>query len=726
MMHLSRLRTVWLLIPLAAATPARAQTPAQRTVIEAFRDSLERASDSSGLRVLETSLVQEVRRNRNNTLAHLRLGFLALRQADVGRTRYYEDAAAEFQWVTRVAPSWPYGWYGLGLAEYGLARIAPQSAAMTEAPGRWGKASAALARAVQADARFVDILVEDALHARQQRQAARAGIMLEAVRRVRQARALTPQVLAGLGVLEREFGDPGAALRAFETWLPAAGRSRGLALLEIARTRFVLGRGAGSEAYYDGAAFDDSATVHGYRDDLRPIASQGELADFDRTAGDQRVRFLRQFWGRRDAADLRADGERLREHYRRLHYARRTFPRYNPDRLIQLAPTFVALEEQVDDRGLIYVRHGDPDDRVQLRSLGMEPNESWRYTREEGDLVLHFVARHEPDVFRMVESLMDLAEAVPGRQAEEWTLESDRQEALLRSREPLSSVYGRQHQGGQDPLRDFLVAERAMGRASRVTATTSDSYRLRFAGSLGARSDLVVFPADSGAAHLHLAYAVPFTTLGAAWLGSGIPYPLRLRLVAWDAEGNRVAAVDSTVRPVTWTDGVEAWVAGTLTVPVPAGRLRVRAALQDWDSLGTVLPVRSVEVLSADAGTLWLSDLVIGTRATPWSAVLRGGERVVLNPTGRLGRQGEVELAYEVVARAGTRITSQVTLIRTDEAAGVVSSERRTVQVGGGRTVVRERLDPRRLRPGLYRVEVTVTDGAGGLSRRWREFELQR
>lgn len=725
-MPLSRLHTVWLLISLAAATPALAQTPAQRTVIEAFRDSLERASDSSGLRVLEASLVQEVRRNRNNTLAHLRLGFLALRLADVGRTRYYEDAAAEFQWVTRVAPSWPYGWYGLGLAEYGLARIGPQPASMTEAPGPYGKASAALARAVQADARFVDLLVEDALHARQQRQAARAAIMLQAVRRVRQARALTPQVLAGLGVLEREFGDPEAALRAFETWLPAAGRSRGLALLEIARTRFLLGRGNGSEAYYDGAAFDDSATVHGYRDDLRPIASQGELADFDRTAGEQRVRFLRQFWGRRDAADLRADGERLREHYRRLHYARRTFPRYNPDRLIQLAPTFVALEEQVDDRGLIHVRHGDPDDRVQLRSLGMEPNESWRYTREEGDLVLHFVARHEPDVFRMVESLMDLAEAVPGRQTGEWSLESDRQEALLRSREPLSSVYGRQRQGGQDPLRDFLVAERAMGRASRVTATTSDSYRLRFAGSLGARSDLVVFSADSGAAHLHLAYAVPFTAMGAVWLGSGIPFPLQLRLVAWDAEGNRVAAVDSTVRPVTWTDGVEAWVAGTLTVPVPAGRLRVRAALQDWDSLGTVLPVRSVEVLPADAGTLWLSDLAIGTRATPWSAVLRGGERVVLNPTGGLGRQGEVELAYEVVAPAGTRITSQVTLIRTDEAAGVVSSERRTVQVGGGRTVVRERLDPRRLRPGLYRVEVTVTDGGGGLSRRWREFELKR
>lgn len=724
MMRLSRLHAAICLIPLAAAAPANGQSPAQRTVIEAFRDSLERASDSTGLRVLETSLVQDVRRNRGNTLAHLRLGFLALRLADLGRPRYYEDAATEFQWVTRVAPAWPYGWYGLGLAEYGLAQSGTPATPVGEGLAVFGKASSALARAVQVDARFVDMLVEDAFLARQQRQPARAAVILEALRRARRGRPVPPQVLAGLGVLEREFGEPAAALNAFESWLPGAGRARGLALLEIARTRFLLGRADGVEPYYAGAGFDDSATVRGYRDDLRPIASAIELAAFDRTSGELRARYLRQFWGRRDAADLREDGERLREHYRRLYHARRVFPRFNPDRLIQLAPTFIALEEQVDDRGLIYVRHGEPDDRVNLRTLGVEPNESWRYVRDEGDLVLHFVARHHPDVFRLAESLMDVADVMPGEALASRALEQERRELLLRSREPLSNVYRRQA-NTDDPMREFLLTERALSRASLITATTTDSYRHRFAASLGARSEMVVFSGGLGA-RLQVAYAVPFAAVGAAWLGQGIPYPMRLRLVAWNEDGERIAAMDSTVRPVAWSDGTEAWLAGTVELPVPAGRFRVRAQVQDWDSLGTVLPVRSFEVAPATGSALWLSDLVVGARGSPWTLELAGGERVALNPPGILGRHADLELAWEVIAPADTRITSQITLIRTGESAGVVSSDRRPAVVEGGRVVLRERIDPRRLRPGQYRVEVTVTDGAGGLSRRWREFELRR
>ena len=51
-----------------------------------------------------------------------------------------------------------------------------------------------------------------------------------------------------------------------------------------------------------------------------------------RVYGAGRVEMLRRFWGRRDAADLRKPNDRLREHYRRLYYARRTFPLYLPGR----------------------------------------------------------------------------------------------------------------------------------------------------------------------------------------------------------------------------------------------------------------------------------------------------------------------------------------------------------------------------------------------------------
>ena len=56
-----------------------------------------------------------------------------------------------------------------------------------------------------------------------------------------------------------------------------------------------------------------------------PIAADSELAAFDRTRGADRAALLRRFWTDRDRLELRREGERLREHYRRLLHARRHF-----------------------------------------------------------------------------------------------------------------------------------------------------------------------------------------------------------------------------------------------------------------------------------------------------------------------------------------------------------------------------------------------------------------
>src|SRR5688572_27426802 len=191
---------------LLAPASAIAQTPAQRTVLEAFRDSVQRATDSTGLAGLEARIVAAMRRNRASPFEHVRLGLLSLRQAELGAMRYFEDAAAEFQTAARLAPSWPYAWYGLGLAEYGTARSAqgPQRAAAAGTP--YGRATNALSRSVLADPRFADLLVNDAFQARRERQVAKVAVMLEALRLAGQPRTTATPVLAGLGRLEREFG----------------------------------------------------------------------------------------------------------------------------------------------------------------------------------------------------------------------------------------------------------------------------------------------------------------------------------------------------------------------------------------------------------------------------------------------------------------------------------------------------------------------------------------
>ena len=159
-----------------------------------------------------------------------------------------------------------------------------------------------------------------------------------------------------------------------------------------------------------------------------------------------------------------------------------------------------------------------------------------------------------------------------------------------------------------------------------------------------------------------------------------------------------------------------------MSVSLPEGRLRLRVAVEDGDTAGTMLPVRSIEVAPRDDGVLAVSDLALGPVDGPWRAAMAGGEDLALDPAGVLRREDQVELAYEVTAPAGAKLTSQVTVIRTDAQAGVVLNQRFTEATGS--RLVRHPLALGKLKPGTYRVEVTLADGRGGLARRWREFRL--
>jgi hypothetical protein len=294
---------------------------------------------------------------------------------------------------------------------------------------------------------------------------------------------------------------------------------------------------------------------------------------------------------------------------------------------------------------------------------------------------------------------------------------------LLRSREPLSPVYRRDRRDTPERGRDFLLAERALSRASLRTATSTDSFRRRYARSLAARVDMAVFGIEPGGARLQVAYAVPFDRLGSAWLGQDLDYPLRVRLTAFSADGDPILAKDSTLRPRTWEYLGDRWLAGSFAVTLPTGRVRIGLAFEDGDSVGTLLPVRSFELQLPGAVTL--SDLAVGMPGMPWHAEASVGDRVAMLPLGTLRRSESAEVAYEITAPPDVPLSSQLTLMRADDRAGVISSERLEEKAATGRRLVRHPLDVRKLKPGLYRLEVTVTTGRGGLARRWKEFEVR-
>jgi hypothetical protein len=145
--------------------------------------------------------------------------------------------------------------------------------------------------------------------------------------------------------------------------------------------------------------------------------------------------------------------------------------------------------------------------------------------------------------------------------------------------------------------------------------------------------------------------------------------------------------------------------------------------IQDGDSVGTLLPIRSFEVLSP--GRLALSDLAIGVRTQPWQVQSVSGESVALLPLGLLWRTATAEVAYEISSSSAAPVRSQITLMRADDRAAVISNQEVVQPARAGRRLVRHVLELHKLKPGFYRIEVTVSEAQGGLARRSREFDVR-
>ncbi|HTO93949.1 MAG TPA: GWxTD domain-containing protein, partial [Bacteroidota bacterium] len=163
--------------------------------------------------------------------------------------------------------------------------------------------------------------------------------------------------------------------------------------LSLARIRFALGDdAAGEELYWQGVDRIDSwlgAAI--LFEDVKYIVTDLELAKFDSLASDRKKGvFFHLFWNLRNPSPASRTNIRLAEHERRVITAEREFEYYgfrthfnDPDKLHYLHfPRAFLLNGEFNDKGLIYVRHGTPDDAQ--RTIGDELNESWLYN-ERGD-----------------------------------------------------------------------------------------------------------------------------------------------------------------------------------------------------------------------------------------------------------------------------------------------------------------------------------------------------
>jgi len=197
--------------------------------------------------------------------------------------------------------------------------------------------------------------------------------------------------------LWRRAGQPSLALLELETSSPADPR-RGLVEVERARILFAEGRSVEAAAAFRSAcATGESLALEALWTDLRGLATSAEFAEWRTGPVESRCALLSEMVAERAwRAGLRVR-DRLELHYERLELARDEWRLPEPrDRGGAVDQFGWRPELEFDDRGLLYVRMGRPD-QVGRAIAGRDSTtgnwvDAWQYDRPERPRTFFFVS----------------------------------------------------------------------------------------------------------------------------------------------------------------------------------------------------------------------------------------------------------------------------------------------------------------------------------------------
>jgi hypothetical protein len=215
--------------------------------------------------------------------------------------------------------------------------------------------------------------------------------------------AATSDLLAARAAdLRIQLEEPAAAARVLGLWRSSTPAPPSAWHYWTARLLFLEGReGEATAAFTEGlAAATTPADLAPYRRDLESLLGPEELTTLSLLDVAAQVEAIRAFWETRDLTPFSPANERLAEHYRRLAEARRRYLWKKPlskektlgEGIDDLGrPSFVTRAEgrALDDRGTLYLLHGEPD----RRHVELGGAEFWSYRRPDlpgGRLQFHF------------------------------------------------------------------------------------------------------------------------------------------------------------------------------------------------------------------------------------------------------------------------------------------------------------------------------------------------
>jgi hypothetical protein len=153
-------------------------------------------------------------------------------------------------------------------------------------------------------------------------------------------------------------------------------------------------------------------------EDVKYILTDQELDNYQSlNSTGEKINFFKALWLGRDPTPAASINYRLAEHYRRLIYAEKNYEFdgfrtwfNNPDKLGYLDFTRTYnLNQEFNDIGLIYIRHGQYDDWAVTIDQDVVSNQSWVYyqTQSTPKMIFHFVLENTAGYWRFTPVITD-------------------------------------------------------------------------------------------------------------------------------------------------------------------------------------------------------------------------------------------------------------------------------------------------------------------------------
>lgn len=499
---------------------------------------------------------------------------------------------------------------------------------------------------------------------------------------------LTYRDLGNLDGMEKALNE----LPESDAFTPAARK------LMLAYALFNIGQPTeGAAAYWDGvSAIGTEAEADLYWFDVRAIASPEADNRFRTLDLAGKKQMLVDYWQQLGDQTFVTADERLAEHYRRLHYAFTNYRIQIPERrhYSSINAYVPPWQTGLDDRGVIYMRHGPPDDTATFQGPEVQNNISWKYERADGDhLVFHFVSDEDVSDYKLVRRLADATITNASKMTGQTLLNTQCGQAggtcdtydsriLAGDTQALSELYSSRgsidHMYDRAATFDPLVLEReeASLAADIVIATQSQSYT----------------PEPPESPLIYPVYAVPFKDVGGPVVAFYYALPTEQLSILTPVGGGSEVDYRHQLMVMSGTDTEpierqqnDVQLASPNPIPVGSGVMIPRVS---WASLGPGEYQYGLKLTDLNSGrfgitqgdiavddfsapTLSLSGIVLANRVDPvansTSSFVRWGRmKVVPQPSRMFKRTQPVYVYYEayglVDSGSGARYRTTYTL----------------------------------------------------------------